>query len=98
MIEQALQGRRPYLWNLLLTPNRVLSGVCAMALELGVAAETARTLITRFRLRPPGPDTVGWPWAVAIHTFGRFRVELGGEPLQFGHKAQRKPLEPKNGS
>ena len=30
---------------------------------------------------------------VRISTLGRFNVEVDGQPLQFGAKAQRKPLE-----
>ena len=33
------------------------------------------------------------PASVKIFTLGRSRVEIGGQPLQFARKSQRKPLE-----
>jgi LuxR family transcriptional regulator, maltose regulon positive regulatory protein len=93
LLLRALQDRRPLLWNLLLTPNQVLTEVCALALESGIAVQNARELIMRFGLRPPRPDISGWPWAVAVRTLGGFQININGEPLEAGPKAQRKPLD-----
>ena len=33
-----------------------------------------RALIRRRRLPPPGPDAVGWPWPLALRTFGDLEI------------------------
>ena len=85
--------RTPWLWSLLLTPNDLLPTVCAIALEQGVAREHVRLLIERFKLPPPSADTPQWPWPIKVYTLGDAMVQIEGEPLKFGHKAQRRPLE-----
>ena len=37
--------------------------------------------------KKPGPSSA------AVYTLGQFRIEVDGEPLRFGQKAQRKPLD-----
>ncbi len=52
-----------------------------------------RTLIRRRKLPPPGPDAPGWPWPLALRTFGDFEIAREGVPLVSKGKAQKKPLE-----
>jgi len=93
LLARALEDRTPWLWSLLLTPNDLLPAVCAIALEQGIAREHVRQLIERFRLPPPSADTPHWPWPIRVYTLGDAVVQIDGEPLKFGHKAQRRPLD-----
>jgi DNA-binding SARP family transcriptional activator len=93
LLMSVLTDRAPWLWSLLLTPNDLLPSVCAIALQEGIAREHVRQLIARFALPPPSPDTPHWPWPIRLYTLGDAVVQLNGEPLKFGHKAQRRPLE-----
>ncbi len=73
----------------------VMSPLCVKALEAGIETEYAADLIRRCRLVPDElPIHVeNWPWAVKIYTLGRFDVIIGGKPLRFDRKVQKKPLE-----
>jgi DNA-binding SARP family transcriptional activator len=53
----------------------------------------ALELIRAHDLPAPPSDVPGWPWPVVIRTLGTFAIEVDGAPLEFAHKAQRKPLE-----
>ena len=44
------------------------------------------------RTAPSNPESRPPPSA-KVFTLGRFHVEVDGQPLRFGHKAQRRPLE-----
>ena len=79
-------------------PGKVGSGECltpvlALALAHGIETDYVRTLIRRRRLPPPGPDAAGWPWPLALRTFGDFEIAREGVPLVSKGKAQKKPLE-----
>jgi DNA-binding SARP family transcriptional activator len=43
----------------------------------------------------PAPADAGlqWPWAVRIHTLGRFAIEYDGAPAPSSRKESRKPLD-----
>jgi ATP/maltotriose-dependent transcriptional regulator MalT/DNA-binding SARP family transcriptional activator len=63
-----------------------------VALQRGIAPETARRLIRKFRLKPPKPDIEAWPWPVRVHTLGRFEVLAGDRAIEFERKAPKKAL------
>jgi ATP/maltotriose-dependent transcriptional regulator MalT/DNA-binding SARP family transcriptional activator len=72
-----------------------MARLCATALRHDIETDYVRAIIRKRSLAPP-PDAVdleSWPWAIKVHTLGRFAVILDGEPLRFSGKAQRRPLE-----
>ena len=72
---------------------KVMSRLCAAALEHGIETEYVIRLIKRRGLLAPTPEAVDWPFPVRIFTLGRFSVLVNGTPLLSSAKAQRKPLE-----
>jgi DNA-binding SARP family transcriptional activator len=34
-----------------------------------------------------------WPWAIEVHTLGRFELRRDGKPVEFSGRVQRKPLD-----
>lgn len=76
-------------------PQHSLARLYAFALAHGIEAHHAGTMIRRLDIA--APDTIAvpetWPYPVRIHTLGRFRVLIGGRPLTFSTKVQRKPLD-----
>lgn len=69
--------------------------LCVRGMEAGIEPEYARWLVKkrRFVLDPPPYHLEAWPWAVKIHTLGRFSLTLDDEPLSFSSRAQKKPLD-----
>jgi ATP/maltotriose-dependent transcriptional regulator MalT len=69
--------------------------VLALALEAGIEAEYARSLIRRRRLVPERAAAApeAWPWTYRVQTFGGFRLLRHDESLGGTGKAQRRPLE-----
>jgi ATP/maltotriose-dependent transcriptional regulator MalT/DNA-binding SARP family transcriptional activator len=67
---------------------------CRIALEHSIETDFVRALIRRRGLRPDGPAArlEQWPWPVRVRTLGEFAIELGGEPLRFAGKVQKRPL------
>ncbi|MEZ5581649.1 MAG: hypothetical protein R3F37_01650 [Candidatus Competibacteraceae bacterium] len=69
--------------------------LCATALEADIEVEYVQTLIRKRGLLPDlsiaTPEH--WPCPVKIHTLGRFALVVEDQPITFGRKAQRKPLE-----
>ncbi len=80
-------------YGFLRLPNEVLTPVLALALARGIEPDYVRNLIRRRKLPPPGPDAPGWPWPLALRTFGDFEIARDGVPLVSKGKAQKKPLE-----
>ena len=74
---------------------RVMSRLCARALEEGIEVAYVQRLISTRHLDPPAdsPDIEGWPWAVRIRTLGRFGIEREGVPEAACRKESRKPLD-----
>lgn len=72
-----------------------MARLCLIALEHDVEADHVRRLIRLRALRPDGPAArlESWPWPLRIRTFGRFEIEVDGEPLRFTGKVQKRPLE-----
>lgn len=67
--------------------------VCGAALAAGLEPAFVRTAIVQRRLPPPDADSPHWPWPLRIHALGGLRVLTDGEPLDFGARPQRKPLD-----
>lgn len=79
--------------HLLRMDRERLAFLCANALEFGIEATYARSLVERAQLQAPSPEWMRWPYAVRIFTFGRPSLLVGGQPLRVSGKAQLRPLE-----
>jgi ATP/maltotriose-dependent transcriptional regulator MalT len=73
--------------------SNVMSKVLGHALQAGIEADYARSLIKRRRLAPEGAPAGVWPWQYKVQTFGGFRLLRHDEPMPSTGKAQRRPLE-----
>lgn len=75
--------------------SKVMSRLCARAMEADIEPDYVRRLIAKRGLAPPADrlDMEDWPWRLRIYTLGRFAVVIDGEALKFPAKAQKKPLE-----
>jgi len=71
----------------------VAAELCNEALSADVAAESARSLIQRYRLAAPPNAAREWPWCFMVYVLGRFRLLKAGEPIRFAGRTQRKPFE-----
>jgi LuxR family maltose regulon positive regulatory protein len=73
----------------------VMTGLCLKALEDGIEVEYVQDFIRRRRLVPESPPLhlENWPWALKIHTLGRFGLLRDGNPMRFQGKIQKKPME-----
>ena len=69
--------------------------LCVAALDASIEVEYVKTLIRKRGLLPDPSITLSerWPWPVKIHTLGRFALLVDDQPVTFGRKAQRKPLD-----
>jgi LuxR family transcriptional regulator, maltose regulon positive regulatory protein len=85
------QGYRSLIWQ----DPKSMALLCAQALQANIEPEHARALIAAHRLVAPADPALAehWPFAVRIRSLGSFQIEIGGEPLRFEGKPQRKPLE-----
>ncbi len=66
------------------------------ALEYGVDADYARKLLMAnpgVAERTPPVHLEAWPWAMKVYTLGPFRLVRHGQPVTFGRKPPRRPLE-----
>jgi LuxR family transcriptional regulator, maltose regulon positive regulatory protein len=91
-LEEARQ--RGYVNRAFWTPD-FMTRLFSVALEHDIEVPYVQASIQRRRLAPPpqAPQLESWPYAVKIRTLGRFGVLIASRPLEFGGKAQRKPLE-----
>lgn len=86
--------RRDDLLGTPLAPPEVMGRLCASALRLQIEPQTVRGAILAQGIRPAcEQDSLLWPWAVRLHTLGRFGLVIAGEPLTFKGKSPRKALE-----
>jgi DNA-binding SARP family transcriptional activator len=93
-LQRAMRQAEELNWPLFLNSlPRIAGRLAADALRFGVTEELARRAIALRQLPPPADADDRWPWPLRVHTLGRFAVLVGDEPLAFGTKAQRKPLE-----
>lgn len=63
------------------------------ALRSGIEPEYVRSLIRKFAITADSPAVVDWPWPVRVYALGTLGVEVNDEPVRFGPRAQRKPLD-----
>lgn len=72
----------------------VMTDLCANALDGDIEVAYVQDIIRRTRLMPESSDTVSekWPFAVKIHSLGRFEIEKEGKPLDFAGRVPQKPL------
>ena len=71
----------------------MMERLCAFALERGIESNYVKHLIARRGLQPPASDMAEWPWPLRVFTLGSFTLERNGEPVRFGGKGPKKPLE-----
>ncbi|MBI3937078.1 MAG: tetratricopeptide repeat protein, partial [Betaproteobacteria bacterium] len=73
----------------------MLARLCSYALEAGIEREFVGKIIHARGLALDASQLglADWPWPIRVHTFGRFRLLRGGDPLTFAGKAQRRPLD-----
>lgn len=90
----ALGRAEGYIFFSFFKPDDV-ARLCAAALDADIEIEYVQTLIRKRGLLPDLTmrPSERWPWPVKIYTLGRFELVVNGQPVTFGRKAQRKPLE-----
>src|SRR6185436_1322515 len=72
--------------------GRVMSAMCAEALDAGIEVVYVKSLIRRFRLEPPGDASEAWPWPTKVYTLGSYEVYRDERRLEFSGKVPKKPL------
>ncbi len=70
-----------------------LARMLAEALDAGIEPAFARDVVRRFGVDAPPGAGEAWPWPIRIFALGRLKVVIGDEPLVFGRKVPKKPLE-----
>lgn len=90
----ALGRAQGYIFFSFFKPDDV-TRLCAAALDADIEVEYIQTLIRKRGLLPDLTTTPSerWPWPVKVYTLGRFGLVVDDQPVTFGRKAQRKPLE-----
>ena len=75
-------------------PKEVLTKLCTNALEWDIETDYVQSVIRQYRLTPQDPTAPpsSWPWALKIHTLGRFTIEIEGTPLTAARKIPRRTL------
>lgn len=67
---------------------------CAHALAHDIETEYAKFLVRERGLRPPANANLeAWPWALRIHTFGRFGLVREGKEVRFEGRTQKRALD-----
>ena len=72
---------------------RLMSRLCALALEHGIETEYVSALIRKRGLPAPSSGVEAWPWPIRIYTLGRFALVLDCHATCVPAKAQRRSLE-----
>ncbi len=67
--------------------------LAAAALAQGLHRDFVNGLVRQRRLPAPQPDVSDWPWPLRIQALGGFTVAVDGQPLDFGARPQKKPLD-----
>ncbi|MDH5629174.1 MAG: hypothetical protein OEY96_03360 [Gammaproteobacteria bacterium] len=72
-----------------------LSVIYNTALHLGIEADYVKTAIEKRGLKPVAASKYydDWAWPVKLHLFDSFEISLNGKKIEFGGKAQKKPIE-----
>ncbi|MBC7946159.1 MAG: hypothetical protein H7X91_13035 [Burkholderiales bacterium] len=81
-------GVKHTLWFCPADGNRL----CSHALQAGIAPSFVKEVIRSRKVTPESPDTENWPWPVKLLTLGRFALLKDDKPVEFAHKAPKKPL------
>ncbi|MGI9045215.1 MAG: BTAD domain-containing putative transcriptional regulator [Burkholderiales bacterium] len=68
------------------------SRLCSRAMQTGITPYFVKEVIRCRTVIPETPDIENWPWPVQLLTFGRFSLIRDGKPVEFHHKAPKKPL------
>jgi two-component SAPR family response regulator len=71
---------------------RIMSPLCAFALERGIEVGFVKEVIQHHGLAAPSQVSEEWPWSVQVRTLGRFEVAVRGQPLLKSRKSPRKVL------
>ena len=94
LVRTVLERARAYDWpGFSAHLGAVASRLCSQALRLGIEPEFAARVVRDRHLLPPSPFELHWPWPIRVHALGGLRIEIDGRPLDFGPRAQRKPLD-----
>jgi LuxR family maltose regulon positive regulatory protein len=83
-------GSRHDFFNNLCWVARMMSYLCARALEAGIEIEYVQKLIRVRNIVPPDLATMHWPRPLKILTLGRFQILRDESPLEFPRKAPKK--------
>jgi len=86
-------GREQRFANTFHAYGLLLPRLIPYALGLDVEIAYCRWVIQRRSLAPPLADVPHWPWPVRIKATGHLDVYVGGAPLEFPGKSQRKPID-----
>ena len=89
-----MRRAREHAWpgfGTLLAP--IAARLCAEALRNGIETEFARQVVRERHLVAPSPYEPHWPWLIRVHALGTLRVDVDETRLEFGPRAQRKPLD-----
>lgn len=70
-----------------------LAALLWLALENDVEAATAARIARAMRLAAPAGAGEAWPWAVKVHTLGRFEIEGEGVAAASSGKQRKRPIE-----
>jgi DNA-binding SARP family transcriptional activator len=94
LVAAVMQRARAYDWpGFAAHLGPVAARLCSDAIRLGLEPDFARRVVRDRHLVPPAPYEEHWPWAMRVRALGGFEVEVDGEPLDWGPRAQRKPLD-----
>jgi DNA-binding SARP family transcriptional activator len=72
---------------------RMMTRLCAKALEANIEVEYVQQLIRKTRLIPDGEVSEAWPWPLKIYTLGTFEIHLDSKPLLRQRKKPYRLLE-----
>ena len=86
-----IREKRLLSWGRFMDP--LVARTCAAALAHDIESEFVRELVLHRKFLPPANAPVNWPWPLKIEALGGFKVSIGGTPLVFDGKGQKKPLE-----
>lgn len=86
-------GRRDEGWAYSRTMATIKDEVLSEAVRARIEPDFVAMMIRGLDARPCGSALDTWPRLVRISTLGTFAVHLDGQPLTFGRKAQRRPLD-----
>ena len=86
-------GRRQGYANTFHSGSRLLQALLPHALRLGIEESYCCWVIRKRSFKAPSLDDPHWPWPVRIKVLGHLEITVGGEPLSFTGKTQRKPLD-----